>query len=93
MFRVRIAGCRCLPVPIQSCTYLFFRDFLWDRLLGALFGVHVDLPRGMKPGLPVFTTSLSLCLSLGGGKGVVNVTTNPCWLSSVYELHVSLAQV
>jgi hypothetical protein len=27
-----------------------------------LCGFHADLTRGMKPGLPVFTTSLSLCL-------------------------------
>jgi hypothetical protein len=27
-----------------------------------LSGLHADLARGMKPGVPVFTTSLSLCL-------------------------------
>ena len=26
------------------------------------FGIHNHLPCGMKPGLPVFTTSLNLCL-------------------------------
>ena len=27
-----------------------------------LSGLHADLARGMKPGVPVFTTSFSLCL-------------------------------
>src|SRR5260370_42540810 len=49
VFRVRVAGCRCLPVLIQGFTYLFF--------------FHGHLPCGMKPGLPVFTTSLNLCLA------------------------------
>ena len=48
VFRVRIAGCRRLPVLIQSFTYLFV--------------LHDHLPCGMKPGLPVFTTALNLCL-------------------------------
>jgi hypothetical protein len=48
VFRVRIAGRRRLPVLIQSFTYLFL--------------LHDHLPCGMKPGLPVFTTSLNLCL-------------------------------
>ena len=49
VFRVYIAGCGRAPVLIQSFTYLFFlRD---------------HLPCGMKPGLPVFTTSLNLCLA------------------------------
>jgi hypothetical protein len=48
VFRVCIAGCRRLPVLIQSVTYLFL--------------LHDHLPWGMKPGLPVFTTSLNLCL-------------------------------
>jgi hypothetical protein len=58
MFRVCIAGCRCAPVRIQGFTYLL----VWDRLRWALFGFHVDLPRRMKLGVPVFTASLNLCL-------------------------------
>lgn len=30
--------------------------------LQPVFGFHVHLPRAMKPGTPVFTTELSLCL-------------------------------
>src|ERR1700677_2600989 len=35
---------------------------LLHRPLQGLFGLHFELLRGMKPGMPVFTTSLSLCL-------------------------------
>ena len=58
VFRVCIAGCRRVPVRIQGFTYLF----LLHGLLQVLLGFDVQLPCGMKPGLPVFTTSLNLCL-------------------------------
>ena len=58
VFGVCIAGCLCAPVRIQSLTYLF----LLQRLLQVRFWRHDHLPCGMKPGLPVFTTSLNLCL-------------------------------
>jgi hypothetical protein len=45
VFCVCIAGCRRLPVFIQSFSYLFF--------------LHDHLPPGMKPGLPVFSTLLN----------------------------------
>jgi hypothetical protein len=48
VFRNCIAGRGRLPVFIQSFPYLFL--------------LHDHLPCGMKPGLPVFTTSLNLCL-------------------------------
>ena len=48
LFRVCITGCRRVPAFIQSFTYFFL--------------LHDHLPCGMKPGLPVFTTSLNLCL-------------------------------
>jgi hypothetical protein len=58
VFRVCIADCRRVPVRIQDRTDLF----LLHGLLELPFCFHVHLPRGMKPGLPVFTTSFSLCL-------------------------------
>jgi hypothetical protein len=58
VLRVCIAGCRRVPVLIQSFTYLF----LLHGLLQVRFRFHNHLPCGMKPGLPVFTTSLNLCL-------------------------------
>ena len=58
VFRVCIAGCRRVPVRIQGFRYLF----LLHGLLQVLFGFQVRLPCGMKPGLPVFTTSFNLCL-------------------------------
>ncbi len=58
VFRVWIAGCRRLPVPIEGSSNLF----LLPRLLGLRFRFHVHPPCGMKPGTPVFTTAFSLCL-------------------------------
>ena len=58
VFRICIAIGRCVPVSNQGCPDLF--------LLYGLFQLcsrfHVHRPCGMKPGTPVFTTSLSLCL-------------------------------
>ena len=58
VFCVCIAGCRRVPVLIQRFTYLFFLH----GLLQVRFGFLNHPPCGMKPGLPVFTTSLNLCL-------------------------------
>jgi len=57
VFRVCIADCRRVPVPIQGRTDLFLLNGLLLR-----FRFHVHLPCGMKPGMPVFTTAFSLCL-------------------------------
>ncbi len=54
---VGIAGCRRFLVLIQGSSDLF----LLHRVLGLRFRFHVHLRCGMKPGLPVFTTSFSLC--------------------------------
>ena len=58
VFRIHVTDRRRLPVRIQSLTYLL----LFHGLLQFLFGLHADGTRGMKPGEPVFTTLLSLCL-------------------------------
>ncbi len=58
VFRVYIAGRGRNPMSIQGGTHFFF-GYLF---LGHMFGIHADATRGMKPGLPVFTTLLSLCL-------------------------------
>src|SRR5580698_8941994 len=58
VFRVRVADCRRVPVRIQRFAYLI----LFHALLQSLVGSHFQLPCAMKPGTPVFTTALSLCL-------------------------------
>jgi hypothetical protein len=55
--RACVADCRRVLMRIQGFTYLFF----FQGLLQLLFGSHIHLPCAMKPGTPVFTTSLSLC--------------------------------
>ena len=47
---------------LPLCVNRFTHAFLLQQHLPLLSVVHADLARGMKPGVPVFTTSLSLCL-------------------------------
>jgi hypothetical protein len=61
VFRICIAGCRRLPVRIKSRTDLFFLQGLFQLR----FRFHVHPPCGLKSGMPVFTTSFSLCLVWG----------------------------
>src|ERR1700728_2505027 len=58
VFCIDVAGCRRGPMCVQGIADLL----LLRGLLRLLCGAHRDVPRGMKPGLPVCTTSLSLCL-------------------------------
>jgi hypothetical protein len=58
VFRVCVASCRREPVRIQGFAYLFFLH----SALPVLSGFYAEAARGIKPGVPVFTTLLSLCL-------------------------------